>query len=40
MFRDFGILRVIRFRAAQEGLERNKSGFKGENGGPGVFENV
>ena len=40
VFRDFSILRVIRFRRTQQGLERYQGGFEGEDGGPGIFEDV
>ena len=40
MLRDLGVLWVVGLRRTQEGLERDKGGFEGEDGGPSVLEDV
>lgn len=40
VFGNFSILRVIRFRRTQKGLERYQGGLEGENWGPGILQNI
>ena len=37
---DLCVLGVVGFGRTQEGLERDQSGFEGEDGGPGILEDV